>query len=333
LAQFGIIFSHDGPRPPQTVLFRVAPDYRNPYSQQTSLGIEHEFPAGWTASLNYIFASTRRITRAHDINLLPAPIGPLGIRDWSTAAGHPCAGAAAVNCYRDPLLLQENQYESSGSAFYHGMIVEVNKRLSHGLSLAANYTLSKAIDEVTDFNSDFQPNDQTNLRAERALSPFDQRHKVVIYAYYQTPFNMRRGNSLIKNLLADFSLAPIFRANSARPFSLLAGTDLNGDRHNTTDRPVGAGRDTGIGPNFWSFDLRVARRIALGTEKRNLELSFDAFNLFNRLNYATINNTVGPDFKPPFNVHGRKDLRPSDPLAYTSAFDPRRIQLGVRLSF
>lgn len=333
LSQFGISFSHDGPRPPLTVLFRVAPNYRNPYSQQTSLGVEHEFRQGLSASLNYIFASTSRITRAHDINLLPAPIGPLGIRDWSTAPGHPCAGAAAVNCYRDPLLLQENQYESSGRAFYHAMIVEVTRRLSRGLSLAGNYTLSRAVDEVTDFNSDFQANDQTNLRAERALSAFDQRHKVVVYASYQSPFHASRRLSFVKNLVADFSVAPIFRANSARPFSLLAGTDLNGDRHNTTDRPVGAGRNTGIGPNFWSFDLRVARRIALGREGRNLELAFDAFNLFNRLNYATVNNTVGADFKGPFNVHARKDLRPSDPLAYTSAFDPRRIQLGLRLNF
>src|SRR5262249_24870029 len=278
-------------------------------------------------------AATRRLARDRDINLLPAPIGPLGIRDWSTAAGHPCAGAAAVNCYRDPLLLQENMYEASGRAFYHGMIVEANKRLSHGLSFSANYTLSKAIDEVTDFNSDFQPNDQTNTRAERGLSPFDQRHKLVVYAYYQSPLETRRGNSLIANLVADSSLTPIFRANSVRPFSLLAGTDLNGDRHNTTDRPVGAGRNTGIGPNFWTMDLRVTRRIKLRSEKRNLEISFDAFNLFNRLNYASVNNTVGPDSKPPFNVQARKDLLPSDPLAYTAALDPRRIQLGVRLSF
>jgi carboxypeptidase family protein/TonB-dependent receptor-like protein len=333
LAQFGITFSHNGPRPPLTVLFRIAPDYRNPYSQQTGVGVEHEISPGLSASVSYVFVSTSRIARARDINLLPAPIGPLGIRDWSTAAGHPCAGAAAVSCYRDPLLLQENQYESSARAFYHAMIIEVTRRLNRGFSLAGNYTLSRAIDEVTDFNSDFQANDQTSTRAERALSAFNQRHRVVIYGSYQSPFHTGRRNSLARNLIADFLLAPIFRGNSARPFSLLAGTDLNGDRHNTTDRPVGAGRNTGIGPNFWSFDLRAARRIPLGREGRNLEVSFDAFNLFNRLNYATVNNTVGADFKPPFSVHARKDLRPSDPLAYTSAFDPRRIQLGLRLSF
>ena len=36
---------------------------------------------------------------------------------------------------------------------------------------------------------------------------------------------------------------------------------------------------------------------------RNLEISFESFNLFNRLNYATVNNTLAPDFQAPFNVH------------------------------
>jgi len=71
----------------------------------------------------------------------------------------------------------------------------------------------------------------------------------------------------------------------------------------------------------------------LGSESRKLELIVEAFNLFNRLNFASVNNTVGPEFPPPFRIKARKDLGPSQPLGYTSAFDPRRIQLGVRLSF
>jgi hypothetical protein len=56
------------------------------------------------------------------------------------------------------------------------------------------------------------------------------------------------------------------------------------------------------------------------------------FNIFNRLNFRSVNNTVGL-LAPPFNVTGRKDLGPSEPLAYTSAFDPRQIQIGARFSF
>src|SRR5262249_40319014 len=178
-----------------------------------------------------------------------------------------------------------------------------------------------------------QPNDQTNVRLERALSAFDQRHKFVVYSLLESPYHTGSGNSVLSNILADFVLTPIFRANGTRPFNLLAGVDLNGDRHSTTARPAFAGRNTGIGPNFWTFDLRLARRIGLRSENRNLELMFEAFNLFNRLNFASVNNTVGPTFPPPYNVRARKDVGPSVALGYTSAFDPRRIQLGFRLNF
>jgi len=152
---------------------------------------------------------------------------------------------------------------------------------------------------------------------KRSLSSFDQRHKVVAYASIESP--------------GGFTLTPVFRANSARPFNLLVGSDLNQDFHSTTDRPPFAGRNTGRGPNFWTVDLRVMRAIRL-SESTRIELMGEAFNIFNRLNFRSVNNTVGV-LAPPFNVTGRKDLGPSQPLAYTSAFDPRQIQIGVRLSF
>lgn len=321
LRQFGVTITQTGPIPPLTVLFKNSSDYVNAYSQQASLGIDRQLGGDWAVSVSYIFSRTLKITRSRDDNLLPAPIDPaLGIRRWSTPF------------FKNPLLLQDNIYESTARAFYHGFILEVNKRFSHNVALAASYTLSKALDEVTDFNSDFQPNDQTNLRAERALSAFDQRHKVVIYGILHSPFRGGAGRHPLARFLADFVLTPIFRANSARPFNLLVGSDINGDRHSTTDRPPFAGRNTGIGPDFWTFDLRVARQIGLGSETRRLELTLEAFNLFNRLNFASINNTVGL-IPPPFNLTGRRDRRPSEPLGFTSAFDPRRIQLGFRLTF
>jgi hypothetical protein len=197
------------------------------------------------------------------------------------------------------------------------MTLEVQKRFANRIGLNVNYTLSKAIDEVTDLNSDFQPNDQTSLRSERALSSFDGRHKFVAYAALDLP--------------GGFTFTPVVRANSSRPFNLLAGFDLNGDRHSTTDRPAQAGRNTGIGPDFWTVDLRLARSIDLGDRGR-LELMGEAFNLFNRLNFRSVNNTVG-NIAGPFNLKGRRDVGPSTPLGFTSAFDPRRIQLGVRVTF
>ena len=118
---------------------------------------------------------------------------------------------------------------------------------------------------------------------------------------------------------------------SRQPVRERERADINADRHSTTDRPPGAGRNTGRGPSFFTFDLRIARRFALGNDRRALELTAEAFNLTNWLNYASVNNTVGL-LRAPFDVAGRHDRTPSEPLGFTGAFDPRRLQFGVRLS-
>ena len=321
LAQFGIAISQTGARPPLTVLFEASPDYRSPNTQQASFGIERELAPSLTLALSYVFVRGAHLTTSRDINLLQAPINAAkGIRDWGATADNPTGAKYFVN----PLIFQDNLYEAAANSFYHGMMLEVNKRFSRNSTLHFNYTFSKSIDETTDYNSDFQPNDQTSRRLERSLSSFDQRHKVILYAVLQSP---AKNNAVLKG----WAVTPIFRYNSARPFNLLAGTELNNDRHNTTDRPLFAGRNTGIGPTFWTVDTRVSRRFNIN-DRASLEGMFEAFNLFNHLNFASVNNVVGA-IGGPFNLSGRSDRGPSDPLGFTSAADPRRLQLGVRLTF
>jgi hypothetical protein len=279
----------------------------NPYSQQASLQIERELTPDLAVSASYTYIHTLKLTRSRDINLLPAPVDPkLGIRVWNSPA-----------YFVDPNIGERVLYESSGKAAYSGMILELRKRLSHSFSLNANYTLSHATDDVTDYNIDFEAADQTNLKAEHGPSSFDQRHKFVAYALWSGPGKVQ--------------VSPIFRASSGRPFNLLVGYDLNQDRHDTTDRPAFAGRNTGIGPGFWTFDLRIARDFHL-TEASRVELLAEGFDLFNHLNYSSVNNTVG-NMPGPFNVHGTADRGPSEPLGFSSAFPGRRIQLGLRVEF
>jgi hypothetical protein len=324
LRQFGIRIDHTGPRPPLTVLFRNVPDYRNPLAQQASFGIEREIVRDLSFGASYVFVRGAHLTTSLDGNLLAAPVNPAtGIRDWGATPSNPTGFAY----FRDPLLFQDNVYESGANSFFHGLIVESTKRFGRNAAIVFNYTFSKAIDETTDYNSDFQPNDQTSRRAERALSSFDQRHKVVLYSVLQSP----ESNGPAGWLKSNWLFTPIFRYNSPRPFNLLAGTELNNDRHNTTDRPYYAGRNTGIGPSFWTFDARVSRRIRFD-ERRALELMAEFFNLFNKLNYTSVNNTVG-NMPGPFNVTGRHDRTAVEPLGFTSAAEMRRIQLGVRFRF
>jgi hypothetical protein len=328
LAQFGITITHTGATQPLSVIFSGQPGYRNPYSQQGEIGIERQISKGLSFSASYIYVHTLKLPVAIDTNLLPAPFvaaGPanIPIRQWNTNAGFPCAGANIVNCFVNPLLLQGNQYSSVGAALYQGVILELKGRFGKNVSLLANYTYSKAHDDVLDFNSDYGPNDQTCLSCEHSLSTFDQRHKIVIAGVLDSPWKNK--------ILSGFQLSPIIRYNSPHPFNLLAGTNVNNDRHSTNDRPPGAGRNTGIGPNYFDVDMRLSRGIKLG-EKANLQLMLEGFNIFNRTNYASVNNVVGV-IGPPFDLHGSSALSPSQPLGFTSAYPKRQLQFGVRLSF
>jgi hypothetical protein len=221
--------------------------------------------------------------------------------------------------------LQNNEYSSIANAVYHGGILELKKRFANHFALFANYTYSKALDDTTDFNSDYAPFNEVNLRPERSLSDFDQRHKVVVAAVIQSPWQR-------SPVLSGFELSPIVTYNSGHPFNLLAGADVNHDNHFTNDRPPGAPRNSGLGPNYAAFDMRLAWRFGTG-EHRSLRLTAEGFNIFNRTNFARVNNTVGAAFGPPFNVHGTANLSPSQPLAFTAALPKRQIQLGIRFDF
>ncbi|MGH9544342.1 MAG: carboxypeptidase regulatory-like domain-containing protein [Terriglobales bacterium] len=335
LAPF-ITVSNTGPLPPGTVLFSGQPNYRNPQAQQASFGIERQIGNSLSISANYIYVHTTHLPWAVDINLLPGapivsgvaganglPTNGLPFQDW----GAPECATNPGQCFADSTrtILQNNEYESIANAVYHGGIFEVKKRFGSGFSLMANYTYSKAIDDSTDFNSDYAAFNEVNLSAERSRSDFDQRHKVVVAAMVESPWQHSR-------VLSGFELAPIVSYNSGHPFNLLTGADINGDNHFTNDRPPGAPRNSGSGPNYATFDLRLSKSIKLG-ETSGLRFTAEGFNILNRTNYGSVNNVVGADFAPPFNVHGTASLLPSQPLAFTAALPRRELQLGVRLSF
>jgi len=134
-------------------------------------------------------------------------------------------------------------------------------------------------------------------------------------------------------ILSGMTLSPILSLSSGHPFNLLMGFDANGDTQANTDRPGGAGRNTGIGPGYATFSLRLAKTINVKDDAMRIEALADAFNLFNRVNFSGVNNIVGNMVIPNVRVEGNRSLPPSTPLAFTSAFDPRQIQLGLKFKW
>ncbi|HEY6306528.1 MAG TPA: TonB-dependent receptor [Candidatus Angelobacter sp.] len=340
---FGINISHNGTAP-LSVFFSGQPNYKSPYSMQGSLGVEREVSKGFSISASGIYVRTLHLPTAIDVNDLPTTpfttanspftTGPQQVtfQNWGAPQ---CAVLVNNPCFANLLVLQADQYSSAASSLYYGGVLEVKKRFSDHFTLFGNYTWSRATDDSTDFNSDFGPVNNTDLAAERGLSTFDQRHKLVAAAVIT---GTKRG------LLSGFQLSPIVKYNSGHPFDILAaGTDINGDRHSTNDRPLGIGRNTGQGPDYSDVDLRLTRSFKVG-EHGALQFVAEAFNLFNRTNFASVNNEV-PTFggfadpsKVPANLSGTflnpQTISPGGaPGAFTSALPRRQLQLGARFTF
>jgi hypothetical protein len=364
---FGIIPANSGRLSPITVLFSNPPNYRPPQSQQASLGIERQISPSFTVGVSGIYSHTTRLPVALDTNLLPTtPMTTITLangnnfsyRNWNLSPntdplggieGLPCAPNPFA-CFVNPLLAQNNQYTSAASSLYEGLILEAKKRFSDHFTLFGNYTFSKGFDTTTDFNTDYSPQDPTQPGLDRGLSEFDERHKVVVAGVFDSPWK--------ESILSGFQLSPIFSYHSGLPFNLLVGGEVNGDNHITNERPLGSPRDTGLGPSFVNFDMRLSWRHAIG-EKASITFTAEGFNIANHTNYASVNNEVNPLYgidaggicpisgrcatgNTSFNVHG---LRPgtvlpngetttsSTALGFTSAFPKREIQLGVRFTF
>jgi hypothetical protein len=285
--------------------------------------------------------------------------GGLGIPDAAILQVAQLAGYPAGPGFFVPFS-DVDQQESSGASIYHGLTVNLRKRYANHYQFMASYTWSHAIDDSTDLQTLLVPQNSRRPDLERSHSTFDQRHRFVFSAVFESPFS-RRDAGFWRKFLADFTIAPIFQAASGRPFNVLTGRDANLDFSPFTDRPsLGSagdpnsftsafldgvafipptvcpptstaltgssgctgdlGRNTFTRPETWQLDLRVARRIFFG-ERWNLELIADVFNLFNRFNVADVNQLCDP-------IGGR--CIAGQP---TAASDTRQFQFGAKLNW
>jgi hypothetical protein len=338
--------------PGATVGYSVNPNYKNPYTFQSSLSVARELAKNMSLELGYLMY--------HGVHLQM----PLETAYQQINPGNPlCPTPACTDITGGPLYspttgqLQHTSYESIGSSVYHAFTASLTKRYSSGLQFQANYTWSKAIDNVIDFASFqnwFRP---SRLDLFRAVSVFDIPHTFVANAVYTTPFKTSDGNFLFK-ALADISVAPVVTIRSGLPFSIRTpslNNKLNGQTlDNNFATPFGATRDSLRGASYASTDLRITKSIFVNRD-RGVRVIFiaEGTNIFNRINFnkvsdqfdiggfssavplangQTLNLFTGP-------YTGLQGVKPTNinqvqtPLSFASADDPRRIQFGLKVAF
>jgi Carboxypeptidase regulatory-like domain/TonB dependent receptor-like, beta-barrel len=124
---------------------------------------------------------------------------------------------------------------SNGSSVYHGLTVNLRKRFAQHYQFQASYTWSHAIDDSTDLQSPLAPQDSYFPSAERSTSLFDQRHRFVFNAVYQS--GKLSGDSFASRFFSNWTVAPIVEIASGRPFNIITGNPDNFQFSPSTSRP------------------------------------------------------------------------------------------------
>jgi len=313
LSLFGLT---PGPGGAGRVIFNLAPNYKNNYSIQASFSIARQIAQNLSLEVGYLMYRGVHLQLSQETN-------------YKEAGYDPTYGPLYVPI--NPLITQANTYSSIGNSTYHGLTSSLTKRYSRNFQFQANYTFSKSIDDVTDFNSQFASFTPTRLYLERGLSAFNVKHNFVANAVYTTS-----GPRWISGLL----LSPIVTARSGIPFSVTVPAAQNGtEGHSLYARPIYIPRDSGLGPAFYSFDMRVSKAFYLKADSATrLEVSVEGTNLLNHTNFLSVNNTFSPGdprlaLPGPFNFTGSKSISEGEPLGFTSASNARQFQFGLKLAF
>ena len=295
---------------------------RNSYMMHWNIGFQRQINPDLMLSVDYVGKIGRKL-------LAFWPWNPAVFIPGNDAQGNPRStlenvddrvryGKGIYGAYYN--LMLSGMFDS----WYHGLDVEVNKRLSDGFSVLTSYTLSKAIDEnSTDNLGGDSPNPFNPKRSERGLAQFDRRHVVAVSALL-SPYAGRTLGSPLGRLTSGWTFSPIFRYTSGPPLEFFIGEDraLNGTSDGSEQHPVAvidpkkshdsnnskvsswfntdafvlpalgtygnAAKGLIRGPSFVNWDLAILRDFHMPiTEESRIQFRAEFFNLFNNTNFGS----------------------------------------------
>ena len=200
-----------------------------------------------------------------------------------------------------------------GSSYFDSLNLRVQKRLSHGLSVTANYIFSKLIEQITWLND-------TDPRPEKRIGVFDHTHRGVITLTYELPVGTRpRESRLNRPGCGGWQVNTIYTKQSGQPFTWMGTSSTTigdlvyfGQKLNFNPRET-----NGLAFNTAAFDTKTADQFAYhirtfsttfsslrgdginevnasmlkkvaftDSGKRYFQLRFETFNLFNHPSFA-----------------------------------------------
>jgi hypothetical protein len=192
-------------------VYSLAENLRSPYVIQGAVSVERQLTRIMNVSMNYVHTRGVHSLITNNINApLPGTItdtDPTGVRPFGNVG----------NIY---------QYQSGGSYQQNQLINSFNIRAGARMTLFGNYTLNYGHNDTV--TGGF-PTNPYNLHDDEGRAGNDVRHRVNLGGTFSLPWDLR--------------LSPLVSMQSAPPFNITLGEDLNGDSQ-FNDRPAFATSQT-----------------------------------------------------------------------------------------
>jgi hypothetical protein len=292
----------------------AAPNMRNPYTEQLSVGIERALTKSMSLTTSYVGNRGKRLFTVRDIN-----IGPLSSQVYNftilnssyTPTGQVYSTPLYLLANRiDPRYGHINEIENGGKQWYDALVVQLNKRFNGIFSGTVAYTWSHELDENQEqgsnayaFSSGPMGLYNGSYSLDKATGELDQRHRFVA-TFIASPKFMKGNSALAKYVVNGWQLDGILTLASGRPsfesISYSSTTNVSTLIPFTTTLD-GLGGDNRVPflPNLplmvdpiTRLDARISHTWRI-RERTSLSALFEAFNVTN-----TISNTsvMAPGF-------------------------------------
>lgn len=320
------------------VLYSVDHELHNTYAQQWNLSIENKLPAAVGMRISYVGNKTNHAPYVnYEMNRPRTLTAP--------------TTSSQTNQDFLPYQPYSNIYgmRFTGTGITHQLQVQGLRRFKSSLTMQANVSWTKSLDDVPDTGSPQNPYDQ---RADRGNADGVRRITFYFTGELDLPFGpgkmfLNHRGGVISRVVGGWRLASVTRLLSGAPYSILytsgavnsyatrANINPAGGDPNTVNKTLlswfntnaftapptygygNSARNMMFGPGQKNVNVNLAKTTHLA-ERFNLEMRVDAFNITNSANFANPAQTQ--------NVAGFGVISATNT-------DPRQLQFGAKLIF
>ncbi len=232
------------------------PNQTLPYSINYTFDIQHVFASNYTFDVRYVGDKGVHLILQEQLNRDSPITATQNIPTYLTApsaatlatlpytVGSLRAIGDAVPSYQAAGFVNTiTSYVPTGYSQYNGLQTQLNRRFSNGLQFQGAYTWSHAIDNSTaevasTYLTPRRPQDFSNLAAEKASSALDHRQRITLAAVYDAPWLKSNDHWLVKNIIGNWEIAPIYTYESPEYYTVQSGIDANLNGDSAPDRTI-----------------------------------------------------------------------------------------------